>query len=88
MMKNVPRVLCVPHDGPPQNDAEALWTGRVLSVLAGKGAEVHVIAAEGPATHEGELAGEILNERVKVERMAARFRRWTKLKEAGTASSG
>ena len=75
------------HDGPPLNDAEALCTGSLLSVLAGRGAEVHVIAAEGAASHEGELAGEILDERVAVERVAARFRRWTKPKEAGAASS-
>jgi glycosyltransferase involved in cell wall biosynthesis len=78
-MKNPPRILCVSHHAPPLNDAEALCTGRLLSVLARRGAEVHVIAADGPATLEGELAGEILDERVTVERVAARGTRLGRL---------
>jgi len=59
-------IVCVSHNAPPLNDAEALCTARLLSALAELGANVRLIAAETASTLDKSIAAEILDSRVKV----------------------
>ena len=59
-------IVCVSHNAPPQNDAEALCTARLLSALVACGAQVHLVAAEVSPTLDPEITAEILDSRVRV----------------------
>jgi glycosyltransferase involved in cell wall biosynthesis len=59
-------IVCVSHNAPPLNDAEALCTARLLSALVAYGARVHLIAAEVTPTLDSDITAEILDPRVRV----------------------
>jgi glycosyltransferase involved in cell wall biosynthesis len=59
-------LVCVSHNAPPMNDAEALCTVRLLSALAELGANVHLVAADVPASLDDSITKELLDSRVRV----------------------
>jgi glycosyltransferase involved in cell wall biosynthesis len=59
-------LVCVSHNAPPMNDAEALCTIRLLSALAQLGANVHLVAAEVPPTLDESISRELFDSRIKV----------------------
>ena len=58
-------IVCVSHNAPPMNDAEALCTARLLSALASYGANVHLVAAQLPPTLDKDIMAELLDARIK-----------------------
>jgi glycosyltransferase involved in cell wall biosynthesis len=56
----------VSHNAPPMNDAEALCTVRLLSALAELGVNVHLVAADVPASLDESITKELLDPRVRV----------------------
>ena len=58
-------IVCVSHNAPPLNDAEALCTVRLLSALAECGANIHLVAAELPPSLEPSIAAELMDKRIK-----------------------
>jgi glycosyltransferase involved in cell wall biosynthesis len=66
MTAKILNIVCVSHNAPPLNDAEALCTARLLSALVNLGANAHLVAADLPATLDQSITDEILDRRVKV----------------------
>jgi glycosyltransferase involved in cell wall biosynthesis len=64
-------IVCVSHNAPPRNDAEALCTARLLSALVACGARVHLVTAEVSPTLDPEITSEILDSRVRVTHLPA-----------------
>jgi len=64
-------IVCVSHNAPPLNDAEALCTARLLSALVNYGASVHLIAAQTPATLDKNITAEVLDDRIHVSYIPA-----------------
>lgn len=65
-------VVCVSHNAPPLNDAEALCTIRLLSALAEYGANVHLVAADLPPSLEPSVQAELMDKRIKTTYVPAR----------------
>jgi glycosyltransferase involved in cell wall biosynthesis len=59
-------IVCVSHNAPPLNDAEALCTIRLLSALVKHGARVHLIAAQTPPTLDKDIMDELLDSRIRL----------------------
>jgi glycosyltransferase involved in cell wall biosynthesis len=58
-------IVCVSHNAPPMNDAEALCTIRLLSALVEYGANVHLVAADLPPTLGPAICAELMDNRIK-----------------------
>jgi glycosyltransferase involved in cell wall biosynthesis len=76
-------IVCVSHNAPPLNDAEALCTARLLSALVQAGAKVHLIAADLPASLNPDIAAEVLDSHVKITYVPANHGRLAKLRAMG-----
>ena len=63
------QVVCVSHNAPPLNDAEALCTARLLSAVVSFGVEVHLISAASSPTLEESIGAEILDSRIRITRV-------------------
>ena len=61
-----PKIVCISHHAPPRNDAEALCTGRLLTVLSRMGAEVHLVMNDADRTLDEGIASQILDAGVVV----------------------
>ncbi len=66
-----PKIVCISHHAPPRNDAEALCTGRLLSVLSRMGAEVHLVMNDADRTLDPAIASQILAPEVRVHAVAS-----------------
>jgi glycosyltransferase involved in cell wall biosynthesis len=72
LITNMINLVCVSHNAPPMNDAEALCTIRLLSALADLGVNVHLVAADLPPTLEDSISKELFDPRVKVTYVRAK----------------
>ncbi len=59
-------IVCVSHNAPPLNDAEALCTIRLLSALVDYGIHVHLVTAESVPSLERSLHDELTDERIRI----------------------
>ncbi len=62
-------IVCISHNAPPMDDAEALCTSRLLSALVQTGATVHLITSTSPPTLAPDVEKEIFDERIRVTRV-------------------
>lgn len=60
------KIVCVSHNAPPLNDAEALCTIRLLSALVDCGAQVHLVTADSPASLDRGIHEELMDNRIRV----------------------
>jgi len=72
-------IVCVSHNAPPLNDAEALCTARLLSALLKYGANVHLVAAELPPSLEPSIGAELMDKRIKTAYAGAEAGRLARL---------
>jgi glycosyltransferase involved in cell wall biosynthesis len=72
-------IVCVSHNAPPLNDAEALCTIRLLSALVECGANVHLVAADLPPSLEPSICTELMDRRIKTTYVRARTGRLARL---------
>jgi glycosyltransferase involved in cell wall biosynthesis len=75
-------IVCVSHNAPPLNDAEALCTIRLLSALVECGANVHLVAADLPPTLDPSIQAELMDKRIKTTYVQADAGRAAKLAAA------
>jgi glycosyltransferase involved in cell wall biosynthesis len=64
-------IVCVSHNAPPMNDAEALCTGRLLSALVQLGAKVHLVTGDGQPALDPSIVDEIFDPRIEVTTVLA-----------------
>jgi glycosyltransferase involved in cell wall biosynthesis len=72
-------IVCVSHNSPPLNDAEALCTARLLSALVECGVNVHLIAAELHPSLEPSIGAELMDKRIKTTYVRAKADSFTRL---------
>ncbi len=72
-------IVCVSHNAPPLNDAEALCTARLLSALVGCGANVHLVAADLPPSLEPSICAELMDKRIQTTYVRAKAGRFARL---------
>ncbi len=72
-------IVCVSHNAPPLNDAEALCTARLLSALVDCGANAHLVAAGLPPSLEPSICAELMDKRIKTTYGRARTNRFARL---------
>lgn len=65
-------IVCVSYNSPPQNDAEAICTARLLSAIAEAGHEVHWITAAHARTLDESVENEIVNPKIRISRIPDR----------------
>ena len=63
-------IVCVSHNAPPLNDAEALCTIRLLSALVEFGVQVHLVAADTPVSLDRGIHEELMDKRISVTSVA------------------
>jgi hypothetical protein len=63
------RIVCVSYNSPPQNDAEAICTARLLSSLAEAGCEVHWITGAHTRTLDESIEQEIVSPNIRITRV-------------------
>jgi glycosyltransferase involved in cell wall biosynthesis len=68
-MPQTPPIVCVSFNSPPQNDAEAICTARLLSSLAEMGCEVHWITAAHTRTLDESVEQEIVSPKIRITRV-------------------
>jgi glycosyltransferase involved in cell wall biosynthesis len=72
-------IVCVSHNAPPLNDAEALCSARLLSALVECGTNVHLIAAELPPSLDTTIGAELMDKRIKTTYVSAQTGRFARL---------
>jgi glycosyltransferase involved in cell wall biosynthesis len=72
-------IVCVSHNAPPLNDAEALCTVRLLSALVNYGAGVHLIAGDLPPSLDPTICAELMDKRIKTTYVRAEAGRLVRL---------
>lgn len=72
-------IVCVSHNAPPLNDAEALCTVRLLSALVECGASVHLVAADLPPSLDSSVCAELMDQRIKTTYVRANEGRFARL---------
>lgn len=72
-------IVCVSHNAPPLNDAEALINARLLSALVECGANVHLVAADLPPSLEPSICAELMDKRIKTTYVRAKAGRFVRL---------
>ena len=72
-------IVCVSHNAPPLNDAEALCTARLLSALVDCGANAHLVAAGLPPSLEPSICAELMDKRIKTTYVRAGTNRFARL---------